>query len=110
MRQISEYVQVATFNAGVPDAHGNVTESWSPPVEVGIYAFDPGGTSEPVIGGHDRSVSQPTLYLPSDAVLDPRDRVTARGVLYEVDGVTREWRHPRRARRGNDVSLKVVDG
>lgn len=110
MRSVSEYVQVERFVAGEPDAHGNESEAWLPPERVGIYAFDPGGTSEPAMDGHDRVISEPTVYLPAKEVLNPRDRVVARGVTYEVDGVTREWWHPRRARRGNVVSLKVVGG
>lgn len=110
MRSVSEYIQVERFVAGEEDAHGNEAEAWSPPERVGIYAFDPGGTSEPAMDGHDRFISEPTVYLPAKEVLNPRDRVVARGVTYEVDGITREWRHPRRARRANVVSLKVVTG
>lgn len=111
MRRISEYVEVQRFAAGELDSHGNESESWGSPESVGIYAFDPGGSSEPVTDGHDRSVTEPTLYMPASVVLGPRDRVTARGVLHEVEGETGRWVHPRRARAvGNVAQLKVVSG
>lgn len=109
-RVISEYVDHQGFAAGAVDAHGNPVESWSPPVEVGVYAFDPGSTSEPR-EGQDRVIVEPTAYLPADVVFGSRDRVTARGLLYEVDGVTREWVHPTDAtRRANVVTLRRVEG
>ena len=94
MFQISEYVQRHVFVSGVDDAHGNPVEGWADPVSVGIYAFNPGTTSEPFIPGHDRVVTQPAVYAPVGTVFGPRDRVTVRGVLYEVDGVPLEYRNP----------------
>lgn len=110
MRQVSEYVQHAVFVAGARDAHGNPTESWAPPVEVGVYAFDPGSSSEPREPGADRVIVEPTIYLPTGTVFGARDRVTARGLLYEVDGDTREWRHPGGIQKGNVATLRRVEG
>lgn len=109
MRRISEYVELTALVPGEEDAHGNVTDSYAAPVQVGIYAFDPGSTSEPRDGG-DRVIVEPTVYMPAATVFHPHDRVTARGVPYEVEGVTREWRHPNGRRKGNVVTLRAVTG
>lgn len=110
-RVISEYVDHAVFEAGAEDAHGNPVESWGDPVTVGVFAFDPGSSSEPREAGHDRVIVEPTLYMPSGVVFGPRDVVVARGLRYEVEGETREWVHPTDAgRRANVVTLRRVDG
>lgn len=109
-RVISEFVEVESFAAGSVDAHGNPTEGWSAPVSVGIYALDPGSSSEPR-EGQDRVIVEPTLYFPAATVFNPRDRVTARGKTYEVEGETREWVHPTEpTRRANVATLRRVDG
>lgn len=110
MRSVSEFVEHAVFVPGAEDAHGNPVETWGTPVTVGIFAFDPGGTSEPVIPGHDRVITKPTLYAPEDVVFGARDVVVARGLRYEVEGDTSVWRHPNGLRPGNVVELKRVDG
>lgn len=110
-RVISEVVGHQGFVSGAVDSHGNPVESWADPVEVGVYAFDPGSTSEPRNPGADRVIVEPTLYLPDAVVFGARDRVTARGLLYEVDGVTREWVHPTdTTRRANVATLRRVEG
>lgn len=109
-RRISEFVQHAAFIAGAEDEHGNETEAWGDPVPVGIYALDPGGTSEPVISGHDRVITKPTIYVPDETVFSARDEVIARGLRYEVEGDTSTWRHPNGLRPGNVIELKRVDG
>lgn len=110
-RVISEYVQHAGFIPGAEDAHGNPAEAWGDPVTVGVYAFDPGSSSEPREAGHDRVIVEPTLYMPEENVFGPRDEVVARGKRYEVEGETREWVHPTdTTRRANVVTLRRVDG
>lgn len=108
-RRISEYVTRAAFLGTEEDAHGNEGESWGAGSQVGVYAFDPGSTSEPRDGG-DRVIVEPTVYMPSKTVFNPRDKITARGVEYEVEGVTREWRHPNGPRKGNVATLRAVSG
>ena len=111
MRAISEYVTRAAYVAGSVDAHGNPVASWATPVSVGVYAFNPGSTSETHEPGRDPVTDSPTVYLPSGVVFGPRDRVTARGVLYEVEGATRKWVHPSdSARSANVATLKAVLG
>lgn len=110
IRVISENVLHEAFTAGAVDTHGNPLASWASPVTVGVYAFDPGSSSEPR-EGQDRVIVEPTLYMPSEAVFGSRDRVTARGLLYEVEGETREWVHPTNtSRRANVVTLRRVEG
>lgn len=110
MRRISESVQHAVFQPGAEDSHGNPTEAWGTASNVGVYAFDPGSTSEPRDPGHDRVIVEPTLYMPSTVVFGARDKVTARGKVYEVEGETREWRHPDGSQKGNVVTLRRVEG
>ena len=111
MRRISEFVQREAFIPGAEDAHGNEVESWADPVDVGIYAFNPGTTAEPFLPGHDRVVTEPAIYAPTGTVFHPRDRVTVRGVLHEVDGVVRDFRNPYdTSMDGVQVGLKAVTG
>lgn len=107
---VTETVQHAAFQAGATDAYGNPVDAWATPVGVDILAFDPGTTDEPFLSGHDRVVTSPTLYLPPGVVFNPRDQVTARGVLYEVDGVTRQWSHLLLEPAGGVVTLRRVEG
>ena len=111
MRYISEYVQHEVYNGSGTDAHGNEIETWATPVDLGIYAFNPGGTSEPLIPGHDRVITTPTIYVPSASILSARDRVTVRSKPFEVDGDTSDFRNPYDASmNGNAINLKAVTG
>lgn len=110
-RRVSEVVLREPFEAGAVDAHGNPVEGWGSPVEVGIYAFNPGTTSEPFLSGHDRVVTEPALYAPTGTVFSPRDRVIVRGVVYQVDGVVLDYRNPfDPSMDGVQVGLKEVAG
>ncbi|OJU39686.1 MAG: hypothetical protein BGN97_00250 [Microbacterium sp. 69-10] len=109
MRQVSEDVLWMPFVAGAVDAHGNPIESWGDPVTKGIYALDPGSTSEPR-EGQDRVIVEPAVYMPADVIFGSRDLVIARGKAYTVEGVTRDWRHPRLGRIGNVATLRRVEG
>lgn len=109
-RVISEYVEHEVFIPGGKDEAGNTVEAWLPPVTVGIYAFDPGSSSEPR-EGNDRVIVEPTLYMPSSVAMGSRDLATVRGKKYLVEGETREWVHPTdTTRRANVVTLRRVDG
>lgn len=111
MRYVSETVQHAVFESGAEDAHGNDAEAWAEPVGLGIYAFNPGGTSEPLVPGHDRVITNPTMYAPSEATVGPRDRITRASVLYEVDGYALAYSNPYdSSMNGLEIKLKVVTG
>lgn len=109
-REVSEYVERRAFDADGTDAHGNDGESWGEPEPVGIWAFDPGSSSEPRLAGQDRVIVQPTIYFPAGTIFGEHDLVKVRGLDYEVEGETREWRHPNSAFAGNVVTLRRVEG
>ena len=112
MRYISETVQHAVFTGTTANARGNQGESWATPTDLGIYAFNPGTSQEVLIDGHMHRVeTKPTIYLPSTAVVGNRDKITARGVTYEVDGDPADFRNPYDSTmNGLSIDLKVVSG
>jgi hypothetical protein len=110
VRRISETVTRSPHIPGAQDSHGNSVDLWGPPETVGVYAFDPGSTSEPRLPGHDRVIVEPTLYGPYGFPFMPQDRCVARGLVYEVNGVTRDWRNPNGLLPGSVVSLRRVEG
>lgn len=108
--QTSETVQRLPYTGTGEDDHGNEIDTWGGPVNVDVYGFDPGSTSEPREPGHDRVIVTPTLYGPFDMPFQPHDRCVARGDTYEVDGVQRNWRHPNGNTPGAVVTLRKVAG
>ncbi len=110
-RRVTEFVAHEAFAEGAVNGHGNLAEAWGDPVQVGIYAFNPGSPEDSQEPGSDRDISTPSIYVPSSVVFDPRDRVTVRGELYEVDGDTQVFRNPYGSRMdGNQINLRKVDG
>ena len=89
-RKITEYVSLERYISGAEDAHGNPVDGFEPPVEVGIWRFNTGGSQEPVTAGHTRVITEPEVYFPGPQ-FGALDRVTVRGVLYEVDGEQPKW-------------------
>lgn len=112
MRRISETVQHEVFVPGGEDPRGNEIESWATPVSLGIYAYNPSSSSEILIDGHMHRVeSAPMLYVPSSAVVGNRDRITARGKQFYVDGDPADYRNPYDpAMNGLAIKLKAVSG
>lgn len=111
MLRITETVEREPFLGTTADDHGNAIETWGAPAPVGIYAFNPGTTGDSQESGHDRDISTPSIYVPSDVVMDPRDRVIVRGKTYEVDGDTLEFRNPFSSLMdGNQIKLRKVAG
>lgn len=112
MRRISEFVQHEAFVPGAEDAHGNEIESWAAPVALGIYAYNPSSSSEVLIDGHMHRVdSTPTIYLPSSSTVSNRDRISARGKTFEVDGDPADFRNPfDSSMDGVSIDLKAVTG
>jgi hypothetical protein len=110
-RRISEQVTHEAYIGTGEDAHGNPIDTYAASVQVGIYAFDPGGTSEPALPGQDRVITTPRLLVPESVVMHPQDRVTVRGTRYEVDGETLVYSNPHDSSMdGNQVNLKAVTG
>lgn len=111
VRRVSEYVQHEAFLAGATDPHGNPVEGWGEPETVGIYAYNPGTTQDAAEAGHDRDTIKPSIYTPTNVRMGARDRVTVRGLLFEVDGATKEFRNPYGPRMdGNQIDLVRVEG
>lgn len=111
MRYISETVKHEKYNGIVKDSRGNEVESWASPVDLGIYAFNPGGTSEPFTPGHDRVVTKPSIYVPSGAVVGAHDKITVRGKPYTVDGDMLDFRNPYGGEMdGLTIQLEAVTG
>lgn len=105
-RTITETVQLSRFVGGAEDAYGNPVEGYADPVSVGIWRFSPGTSTDPVLAGHDRTITQPVIYGPTP--MGPRDRVEVRGLVYEVDGDHPEWVND--TVRGYEIPLRRVDG
>lgn len=112
MRSVSEFVSYEAYAGVGTGPKGNLVDSWAAAVSVGVYAFDPGTTGESASAGHvTRVVTSPSLLVPTSVYWSPRDRVTVRGLLYEVDGETLEYRNPHDpSHDGNRVNLKRVEG
>lgn len=112
MRRISEYVQHSVYVPGAEDDHGNEIESWGEPVSLGIYAYNPSSSSEVMIDGHAHRVeTKPTIYTPSSALVGNRDKITARGITFEVDGDPSDFRNPYDSDMdGLSIDLKAVSG
>lgn len=108
---MSETVLRLAYQAGAADSYGNDTEGFADPVALAGFGFDPGSTSEPRLPGQDRVIVEPTLYGPFNMPFKPQDRVVVRGVVYEVEGVVRQWRNMFSNREaGAVVSIRRVDG
>lgn len=113
MRHISETVQHEVYNSTAKNSQGDPVDAWKTTVDLGVYAFDPGGTSEPVIPGQDRVITTPTIFVPTATVIGHRDRITVTGEPnpFEVDGNTRQFRNPYdSSMNGNVINLKAVSG
>lgn len=111
MRRVSETVLHYSAVLDSTDAHGNPVKRWDEVGKpVGIYAFAPGGESEPIGAGHERLLSTPTIYVPESVIFHPLDRIEVRGTLYEVEGETARWWHPSGRKPGNVVKLRKVTG
>ena len=107
MRTVTETVDHYAFTTGDDDTHGNPSESFADPVSVDIWRFAPGGTSEPLLPGQQRVITQPTIYLPT-ADIGPHDEIEVRGTRYEVVGDPADWRNGDFA--GLVIELRRVEG
>ena len=83
-----ESVSFEALTVGVEDDHGNPVELYGAPVVVDGCGFDPGGTVESFGPGRDVVVTSPRVFIPSEVsvVVAARDRVTVRGLVYQVQG------------------------
>ena len=112
MRRVTEYVKWERWDPSATDAHGNAVPAYKPAKLVGIYAFNPGTGGVVFTPGHELRVeTQPAIYAPKKVRFHPGDRVTVRGVRYEVDGETQQYRNPfDPSMDGVQINLKEVQG
>lgn len=110
-RRIAFYVSRLPYLPGATDPMGNEVETWGTSEDVGVYEFDPGGSSEPALPGHDRVITTPMLYLPYGCPFQPHDKCVIDGATYTVEGHPARWKHRRTGRETGDVvKLKRVEG
>lgn len=94
MFSFGESVIFEAVVTGSEDAHGNPVETWGAPVTVEGCAFAPAGSIESVEPGRNPVVTSPTVFAPAGTAVSARDRVTVRGLLYQVDGDPAVWHNP----------------
>lgn len=90
-----------------------VALDWTDPDQLDINgcAFAPGGSEEPLEQGRNAVVTSPTVYAPTGADVEARDRLVIRGRTWDVDGDPADWRHPMTGwMPGVVIPLKEVAG
>lgn len=112
MRKINDFVTRYAYEPVQLDELDDPVDAWSETgQQVGIYEFDPGGSAEPEIPGHDRVVTTPMLYLPYGCPLKQHDKVEIGPDTFRVVGHPARWKHRRTGREvGDAVKLKSVEG
>ena len=96
MFSFGESVTFEALVVGAEDDHGNPIESYGPPMVVDYCAFDPGVSVESFSPGRDVVSTTPRVFTPASATVSvsPRDRVTVRGLVYQVKGDPQVWVNP----------------
>lgn len=80
-------------------------------LDIDGVAVEPRPSSEPTQDARNSVVSGFTLYMEPGSDVLAGDRVTVRGVLYDVDGAPADWRSPfDGSNPGLVVQTKVVTG
>jgi len=103
-------VLVSTRLDGETDAHGNPVASWSDPVEVPVYCWAPGGAAQEDNINREQVSWDLDLYT-DEIEVGPADRVTVKGLDYEVVGYPEDYRWgPFGWQPGVRVNLRRVEG
>lgn len=112
MRKVTDHVTRYAYQPTQLDELDDRVDSWSTDGElVGIFEFDPGGSVETVLPGHDRVITTPTLYLPYNCPLRQHDKVQVGIDVFRVVGHPARWKHRRTGREvGDVVKLERVEG
>lgn len=107
-----ETVTILTRTETGTDRYGNPTFAWpAPGVDVDGCAVAPRSATEPAQVGRQAVITGLTVYMPPGTVVGPYDRLSLRGVTYEVDGEAGEWVSPFSGwRPGVEVAVKRVEG
>jgi hypothetical protein len=80
-------------------------------LEISGCGFNPGQSSEPVQDARTAVIARPEVYAPAGSDVHAGDRLTVRGVTFEVDGNPADWRSPFTGwSPGLVIPLKNVEG
>jgi len=91
------------------DVDGNDVYT-STDITIEACGFAPGGSTE-LVQGQDIVTVQPMIFAPAGTIVKPIDQFTARGVLYDVDAGSNDWRSPFTGwNPGVVIKLKEVTG
>jgi hypothetical protein len=101
--------------AAVADPYSGETNelNWSSTTSLTIegVAVAPGGSTEPLEVGSDRTDTDLTLYVPYQVDVGPLDRMVVRGETYTVEGNRIDWRNPYTGSEpGSELRLRRVVG
>lgn len=73
------------------DEYGNPTSRWARE-HILVFGVHTGGSDEVATATHpDATRCDLTVYAPSSAGIDDRDRFEWKGIVYEVDGAPANW-------------------
>lgn len=84
-------IGVRPYVPGPPDAHGNPTDSWGPPVAVPVHGVAP--RLQETVEERRRwlMIEGLDVYAPAGTSVGVHDRVEWGGALYCVDGDIADW-------------------
>lgn len=91
---LGETITVLTAGATADPYSGGTVESWTTPSErdvVTIAPLEPRPSDEPVQDARNAVTSGYTAYLPPGDPITAKDRVRARGKVYNVLGEPADW-------------------
>lgn len=91
---IGEVVTRLRAGSSTDPYSGQPAEDWAAPAEQEITTLapaEPRPSSEPVQDARNAVTSGFTLYLPTGSDVTARDRMTVRGVTYDVLGEPADW-------------------
>ncbi|CAM4134719.1 Head-to-tail stopper [Nocardia ninae] len=106
-------VQSRRFSEGPEkDARGNLIKKWAAPFAQPAIAFGPPQSAEPKLAGHDRTVVELELFVPSGFVAGHQDKQTLPdGSVWSVIGPIEDYtKGPWGFAPGGVVNLKRVEG
>lgn len=92
-----ETVQVLTAGTTTDPYSGEETPSWEETptsVDVSGVAVEPRPSGEPLQDARNQVTSGFTLYMPPGTAITPQNRVSVRGVTYDVLGEAAVWINP----------------
>lgn len=91
-----ETVQVLTAGTSTDPYSNENAADWTSPSSVDVtgVAVEPRPSGEPLQDARNQVTSGFTLYMPPGTTITPQNRVSVRGVTYDVLGEPAEWTNP----------------